>query len=151
MDLIKTIPFYSLPIKHIRYLVPLLALVFWCSANMSWAEDQNNILDGKAFVGENGEVGKPLAEEEDEEIVFKGGMFTSVSCAPYNFSSSPYSAKKVDGKIYFNAVTESPTHGKMTWDGVIDGEDANVTFVWTKERWYWDIRREYRFKGKLKK
>jgi len=119
--------------------------------NLSWAGENSAILDGMAFVGKNGEVGKELADYEDEEIIFENGMFTSVSCEPYNFGSSPYKAKANGDKIQFDAVTESPTHGKISWTGVIDGEEAEVQFVWTKERWYWDIRREYWFKGKLKK
>jgi hypothetical protein len=102
-------------------------------------------------VGKNGEVGQKLAEYEDEEIIFQDGLFTSVSCEPYNFGSSPYNTKVVDDKIHFDTVTESPTHGKIAWQGIIDGEQVEVTFVWTKERWYWDTRREYWFKGKLKK
>ena len=111
----------------------------------------SNLLDGRSFVGKNGEVGQKLAEYEDEEIIFQDGLFTSASCEPYNFGSSPYNTKVVDDKIYFDTVTESPTHGKISWQGVIDGEQVEVTFVWTKERWYWDTRREYWFKGKLKK
>ena len=139
------------PVKSLCTLVSLFILVCGVVPIEGWAEEPINILDGMTFVGENGEVGKQLAEYEKEEIVFEKGMFTSVSCEPYNFSSAPYSAKSVDGKILFNAVTESPTHGKISWNGVIENEEANVTFVWTKERWYWDIRREYLFKGNLKK
>jgi len=129
-----------------------LAALLICSplANSSWAEDRTVNLDGLSFVGKNGEVGKDLAEYEDEEIVFENGMFTSVSCEPYNFDSSPYQAKRIGNKIHFEAVTHSPTHGEISWTGTIEGDEAHVNFVWTKERWYWDIRREYWFKGKLK-
>ena len=127
------------------------AVVCFCFFNPSWAGEGTGLLDGMSFVGKNGEVGKKLAEYEDEEIVFENGMFTSVSCKPYNFGSSPYRVKAIDDKIHFDAVTESPTHGKISWTGIIDGDEAEVQFVWTKERWYWDIRKEYWFKGKLKK
>ena len=135
-------------------LYSLILVLFALSCGMgshTWGAEQSTLLDGKSYVGKNGEVGQTLAEYEDEEIVFQDGMFTSISCEPYNFGSSPYNTKIVDGKIHFDAVTESPTHGKISWQGIIDGEDANVTFVWTKERWYWDTRREYWFHGKLKK
>ena len=130
-----------------------LAAAIVCSSlsNSLWAAEIIGLLDGMAFVGKNGEVGKELAEYEAEEIVFEKGMFTSVSCEPYNFGSSPYNAQAIGDKIHFDAVTESPTHGQISWDGIIDGDVAEVKFVWTKERWYWDIRREYWFKGKLKK
>lgn len=135
-------------------LYSLILILFALSCGVgsqTWAAEQSNLLDGKSYVGKNGEVGQKLAEYEDEVIVFQGGMFTSISCEPYNFGSSPYNTKIVDGKILFDAVTESPTHGKISWQGIIDGEYANVTFVWTKKRWYWDTRREYWFHGKLKK
>ena len=129
----------------------VLTSLILCLCSNTWGTEQVNLLDGRSYVGKNGEVGQKLAEYEDEEIVFQDGMFTSISCEPYNFGSSPYYTKVVDSKIHFEAVTESPTHGKIFWKGIIDGEDADVTFVWTKERWYWDTRREYWFRGKLKK
>jgi len=140
--------------KSALYRVVLALLIAACCWSLmsvpAAAADGSQLLDGMAFVGKNGEVGQDLAEYEDEEIVFENGLFTSVSCEPYNFSSGPYQARVVDGKIHFDAVTTSPSHGKITWAGVIDGDEATVSFVWTKERWYWDIRREYWFRGRLK-
>lgn len=129
----------------------LIATLCWCLVSPVLAEAGSNLLDGKSFAGKNGEVGQKLAEYEDEEIIFQDGMFTSVSCEPYSFNTSPYNAKFVGDKIHFDAVTESPTHGKISWRGVVDGDQAEVVFVWTKERWYWDSRREYWFRGTLKK
>ncbi len=108
------------------------------------------LLDGMSFVGLNGEAGKPLDPDEHEEITFHDGLFTSVSCEPYHFGSAEYSTTEVDGAIHFTAVTESPTHGKISWQGVVKGRTAEVGFVWTKERWYWNTRREYWFRGTLK-
>lgn len=141
---------HSTPLRQRSALI--VAVLCWClvAPLSAWADGGAHLLDGKSFVGKNGEEGKSLAEYEDEEIVFADGMFTSVSCEPYNFGSGAYQAETVGDTIHFTAVTQSPTHGKITWTGVIDGDDANVTFVWTKERWYWDIRREYWFNGKLK-
>ncbi len=127
-----------------------MATLFCFLLPAALAGEKSHLLDGMSFVGKNGEKGRELAEYEDEEIVFQDGMFTSVSCEPYNFKSSRYNARVVDDKIFFEAVTESPTHGKITWQGIVKDDQAEVTFVWTKERWYWDIRREYWFKGKLK-
>jgi len=131
--------------------IALIATVVCFSLSpLTHSEEASHLLDGMSFVGKNGEVGKELAEYEDEEIVFAAGIFTSVSCEPYNFGSSPYQAKAVGDKIHFEVVTKSPTHGQIFWTGIVDGDEANVKFVWTKERWYWNIRREYWFKGKLK-
>jgi len=135
-----------------RVVFVLFVVLLWvCHSGLSSAVEESHLLDGKAYVGKNGEKGQRLAEYEDEEIVFRDGQFLSVSCEPYHFGSSPYAAKVVGDEIQFDAVTESPTHGKITWHGIIKGDQAEVSFIWTKERWYWDIRREYWFRGALKK
>jgi len=136
---------------------PLVAITFIniilsvCLASLTFTGEASNLLDGKAFVGKNGEKGHALDPDEDEEIVFENGRFTSVSCEPYNFGSSEYSTTVVGDAIHFEAVTESPTHGKIAWQGIVEGDKAEMTFVWTKERWYWDTRKEYWFRGTLKK
>jgi hypothetical protein len=121
-----------------------------CLANPSFSQGKDNILDGRAFVGKNGEKGQALDPDEDEEIVFQNGRFKSVSCEPYNFGSSEYSTTVVGNTIHFKAVTESPTHGTIAWQGIVDGDKAEMTFIWTKKRWLWDTHREYWFKGVLK-
>ncbi len=105
-------------------------------------------LDGKTYFGQNGSKGKPA--DHDDEFIFKEGMFRSTSCDEYGFSAGQYETTETDGIIYFKAATESPSHGQMFWEGKIDGDSLEGTFVWTKERWYWDIRKEYWFKGELK-
>jgi hypothetical protein len=114
------------------------------------ASDSSHLLDGKTFTGLNGEKGQPLDPDEAEEIVFDNGRFISTTCNKYNFSDAAYSASKVGSSTHFQAVTLSPTHGKIVWQGTVHGDQAEVTFVWTKERWYWNTHREYWFKGSLK-
>jgi hypothetical protein len=118
-------------------------------ANQTLAAEASGLLDGKSFVGNNGEKGRELDPDEHEEIIFENGRFRSVSCDPYNFGDSEYSTTVVGKIIHFEAETTSPSHGKIVWEGTVNGDTALVTFVWTKERWYWDTRREYWFKGKL--
>lgn len=136
---------------HQWFSLVLMALWIVCWATPNISGELSNLLDGKSFVGNNGEKGRPLDPNEVDEIVFENGLFRSLGCEPYNFDSREYSAQKVGDTIHFEAVTVSPTHGKISWKGVVDGEQANATFVWTKERWYWDTRREYWFQGTLKK
>lgn len=112
------------------------------------ATESSHLLDGMTFVGWNAEKGRTQTSEA-ETITFADGLFTSVSCEPYNFGSSPYFTRVEGERVHFEAVTQSPSHGQIAWRGVIEGEEADVTFVWTKERWYWDTRREYWFKGRL--
>jgi hypothetical protein len=135
-------------LKRVSFLFILSSILI---INLVMAQDTSNLLDGKTYAGFNGEKGKDLDPEENEEIVFENGRFISTSCNKYNFVGAPYTAIKVGDGIQFEAITVSPTHGKIVWKGVVHGEVAEVTFIWTKERWYWDTRREYWFKGSLKK
>ena len=128
----------------------LIATLYVLLVNPTVAGEVSHLLDGMTFVGNNGEKGRELDPDEHEEITFQNGRFRSVSCESYKFSDSEYSTRVVGNAIHFEAVTTSPSHGKITWQGTVEGDTALITFVWTKERWYWDTRREYWFKGKLK-
>ena len=127
-----------------------LALVA-CLAGATPDEETSHLLDGMAFVGLNGEKGRPLDPDEHEEMVFEDGRFRSLSCEPYNFGDSAYTATRVGDAIHFRAETGSPTHGRIAWQGVVEGDKARATFVWTKQRWYWDIHREYWFEGRRRR
>ena len=116
----------------------------------AFALEATHLLDGKTFTGFNGEKDQDLDPNEAEEIVFNNGRFISTTCNKYNFSDVAYSASDVGDSIHFQAITLSPTHGKIEWQGIVRGDQAEVTFVWTKERWYWNTHREYWFKGSLK-
>ena len=128
----------------------IITTCFILFVNPVLALETSHLLDGKMFTGFNGEKGQELDPDEAEEIVFDNGRFVSTTCNKYNFSDVAYSASKIGDSIHFQAVTLSPTYGKITWQGVVHGDQADVTFVWTKERWYWNTHREYWFKGFLK-
>ena len=108
----------------------------------------SHALDGRTYFGQNGSKGKPA--DHDDEFIFEDGMFRSTSCDKYEFKEGRYETTEADGIIYFKAATASPSHGQMFWVGQVDGESLKGTFLWTKERWYWDIRKEYWFKAELK-
>ena len=136
----------------IRFLKKFIFITWFCLVTISsgTAGEKSGLLDGMSFIGNNAEKGRRLDPNEDEEIVFQNGLFRSVSCDPYDFESSDYSTTVVGNTIHFKAITHSPTHGDIVWKGVVDGNAAKVTFVWTKQRWYWDTQKEYWFKGVLK-
>ena len=108
-----------------------------------------NILDGKRFKGQTGEKGKTTHHEDI--LVFDDGRFTSTECFQFGFESGPYTAAVQSDSIRFKAVTRSPTHGRMEWEGTLVGDTLDVTYSWTKERWLWTTHREYWFKGTLVK
>ena len=109
----------------------------------------SHILDGKTFVGPTGEKGKKVHHED--VLRFSDGKFTSSECFQYGFKGGPYTTTIEGDTIHFQAETISPTHGKMVWQGTLKGDTLEVTYSWTKERWFWTTYREYWFKGTLKK
>jgi len=109
----------------------------------------SHILDGKQFIGPTGEKGKKVHHED--VLSFRNGMFTSSECFQYGFKGGPYTTAIAGDRIHFQAITISPTHGKMEWKGTLQGNTLEVSYAWTKERWFWTTNREYWFKGTLKK
>ena len=111
--------------------------------------DRFGLLDGMVFVGFYGAQGKALDPAEREEMSFERGIFRSASCEPYGFAPTPYRARREGDLIHFEATITSPTHGTIAWKGSWDGKTARATYVWRKERLFWDTRREYWFQGVL--
>ena len=93
-------------------------------------------LDGKVFVGEAGEKGKP-ADEKDDVLTFANGTFHSSSCDKYGFSKADYTAK-VDGDVMtFETETVSEKEGRMKWKGTLKNGVMEGTFIhYRKPAWY---------------
>jgi len=111
------------------------------AAHVAWSP-----LEGKSFHGEmlstEGEV-----ISDKEKLVFRDGQFASEACRKFGFGEGPYWLRVHDGKVHFIAETVSPTNGTMRWQGTISGGRVDASFVWTKERWYWTIEREFRVRA----
>jgi hypothetical protein len=109
----------------------------------------SHLLDGKKFIGPTGEKGKKIHHED--VLKFSDGKFTSSECFQYGFKGGPYKATIEGDTIHFHAETVSPTHGKMVWQGTLKGDTLDVSYSWTKERWFWTTFKEYWFTGTLQK
>jgi hypothetical protein len=109
----------------------------------------SHLLDGNKFIGPTGEKGKKVHHED--VLNFSDGKFTSSECFQYGFKGGPYTTTTEGDTIHFQAETISPTHGKMVWQGTLNGDTLDVTYSWTKERWFWTTFREYWFRGILQK
>jgi hypothetical protein len=107
-----------------------------------------SLLDGKTFVAKSGEKGKQASSKDT--IVFLDGRFLSEGCSPFGFKDAPYQATVDGATVRFHAETHSPTHGTMVWDGTVKDNVIEASSVWTRERWYWKIRKEYWYRGQLK-
>lgn len=104
-------------------------------------------LDGKTFVAETGEKGKP-AQKETDTLQFAAGRFHSLACDPYGFAEAPYTAAMQDGVLRWQAETTSPKEGKIRWSGTVRGDLLAGTYTWTKAG---QAPIEYWLRGTLKK
>jgi len=92
-------------------------------------------LDGKTFVVETGEKGKSGGEKDT--LTFKDGNFHSAGCDQYGFGDGAYTSTVNGDSVQFVAVTTSPTKGKMTWKGTVQGDKIEVGYVWVDApHWY---------------
>jgi len=108
-----------------------------------------SLLDGRTFHGDILDD-KEVARSKDV-ITFRDGKFYSVNCAELGFSESPYWIRTDGDTTHFLAEISSPTRGTLVVKGTIRGDNVEWRGSWTKERWYWTIRREFRFRGTEKK
>lgn len=125
-------------------LIPVQALGAEGAASTSSATAPYLILDGKTFRAEAFEDGAKVFEDQ---LVFKDGAFSSEACRKFGFTPSPYYVRIEGNQIQFLAETVSPTHGVMVWKGTVNGDELEGGFRWTKERWYWTVRRNFDVKG----
>lgn len=88
-------------------------------------------LDGKIFLTNTMEIGKPETAYE-EDWTFEAGTLRSPSCEPYGFSKSPYKAWEQDGKITMECKFESLENGYMNFTASIVGNNLTGEVVWIK-------------------
>lgn len=102
------------------------------------------LLDGQTYRVEAFEKG---AKVFDDVLVFRDGTFFSEGCRKFGFDRSPYYVRVEGNQIRFLVETVSPTHGTMIWKGTVRENRIDGAFHWTKERWYWTVRRNFEVKG----
>jgi hypothetical protein len=113
-------------------LLSLMVLTFPLSREVSAGQGP---LDGKTFAIETGEKGS--GPKDKDTITFKDGNFHSLGCDRYGFGDGAYNATTIGDAIQFEAVTTSPTKGKMTWKGIVQGDKIEVTYIWVDSpHWY---------------
>jgi hypothetical protein len=106
--------------------------LFFISRDVSAGQ---GLLDGKTFVVETGEKGKSGVDKDT--LTFKDGNFRSAGCDQYGFGDGAYTSSVKGDSIQFEAVTTSPTKGKMTWKGTVTGDKIEVAYVWVDaSHWY---------------
>jgi hypothetical protein len=101
-------------------------------------------LDGKTFVGETGEEGKPAGAPET--FVFADGKLDPLECHRSGFQAGAYTAEAEGETVIFSAETLSPKQGKMRWSGTVLGDQLEGVMSWYKGK---KLVKHW-FRGKLK-
>ena len=119
-----------------RYLLVLTIVLCVCLFTISQdVSAGKGPLDGKTYVVETGEKGKAAVDKDT--ITFRDGNFHSMGCDKYGFGDGAYTSTVNGNVIQFEAITTSPTKGKMTWKGTVTGDKIEVSYVWIdKSHWY---------------
>ena len=113
---------------------------------------QSATLDGKAFIADAGEKGKP-ADEKNDVITFAGGTVHSSACDQYGYGKGKYKAMASGDAVSFEAETTSEKDGRIVWKGTVRGSDVEGTFVHYRKGWLLNPNPdpiEHWFKGKAK-
>ena len=126
-------------------------IVFWLTmaVGIPMASANEGLLDSLVFVGQFEE--KHISGAESDKLVFDNGTFHSDAHARQGFAKGAYSAEAEQDKIYFQAVTTSPSNGTITWSGVVSGDTIEVNFRLRKDGWFADTVKDYMFRGTLAK
>ena len=103
------------------------------------------ILDGRRFAGEFIPAGKSAGRPDD--FVFADGKFHSRACLEFGFTPGPYWIRMENGRLHFLARLTSDENGVMTYEGTVDGSKLDARIEWIKPRWYWTMKRSFRFRG----
>ena len=102
-------------------------------------------LDGRSFRGEIRDE-KGVVRFQDV-MTFRDGIFRSEKCKELGFDDVRYWTRVEGDAVHFLIESANPEAGKIVLNGKIRGAQAQWSGVWSKERWYWNIRRDISFSG----
>ena len=105
-------------------------------------------LDGKSFSGKTGMIGKKA--NENDEIKFTNGQFSSSGCQEYGFTGAPYQEKTEGDKTHFISDTYSEKYGRIIWTGTVDGNEVTATYIWFDKGEYKKPEQIKWFSGNIK-
>jgi len=119
------------------------------TASSPSAAPPSSSLDGMTFVAQSGEKGKQASNKDT--IVFRNGRFLSEGCNPYGFGNAPYQATVDGATVRFHAETPQPDTRQHGLGRDRQGRHHRSNEHMDRKRWYWNITREYWYKGQLRK
>ena len=99
----------------------------------------------------DGNVYTTILNGESDRLTFKDGLFHSNLYAGRGHDKGEYTTVAEGNKIWFEATTVSPHEGELIWNGVIEGNAINGSYLYTEKGWFifGDTTRKRNFQGKL--
>ena len=140
---------FTLSPRKIATLISVATLFILPAANLG---AQTTSLDGKVFVTDAGEKGKP-ADEKADIITFKDGKFHSSSCDQYGYNKGIYKTSAEGDAIVFEVETQSDKDGRLVWKGSVRGDQIEGNFMHYRKGGFFNSNPapvEHWFKGKVK-
>ena len=140
---------FTISLRKLFMFVAVTALVVLPVAHLG---AQSTSLDGKVFVADAGEKGKP-ADEKADVITFKDGKFHSSSCDQYGYNKGIYKTSADGDAITFEAETQSDKDGRLIWKGSVRGDQIEGNFTHYRKGGFFNSNPapiEHWFKGKVK-
>lgn len=131
-------------------LLTLVATALWPARSdeskpVSFESGSSGALDGLIFEGMFGPADG--SSDRADILYFSDGYFWSKNCVPCGFAPAPYKATRTDDGFRFEGVMTSPDRGRFTYSGIVKDGEIMAEINWLKERWYWTIDKDFRFKG----
>ena len=124
-----------LKIVHRSPFTSVCLVAMLCAFNLP-VNAQNAVLDGKIFIADAGEKGKP-ADEKADVITFKDGKFHSSQCDQYGYGKGDYKASSQGDSVSFEVQTQSEQYGRNDWKGVVKGNQIEGTMIFHRKATWW--------------
>ena len=93
------------------------------------AATKKQSLDGTKI---SGDVKHPDETKPDPDtLIFKDGKFHSTACDEYGFGDGSYSTAARGDAVTFDAVTKNKDGNSIVWHGIVSGDKATATGLWS--------------------
>lgn len=93
---------------------------------------QEALLDGKVFIVDIGDRGRP-ADNIGDVLTFRAGSFHSSKCNEWGYGPGRYRSVRSGSRIQFDAESVSANDGRLVWRGVIEGDTVEGSQIYYRK------------------
>lgn len=96
------------------------------------ASGQEALLDGRVFIVDIGDKGRP-ADNIGDVLTFRDGSFHSSKCNEWGYGPARYRSVRSGSRIQFDAESISVGDGRLVWRGVIQGNTVEGSQIYHRK------------------